>query len=243
MRAAYDYDEIADWYDAQVRDSLLPFHTVAITALLELVGDVHGQEVCDLACGQGILSRELARRGAHVTGIDLSRRLLEIARQEESAAPLGITYQRDDAHGLTTLPAARFDALTCNLALMDIAELEPALAAVRRVLRAGGAFVFSITHPCLISPGSRWTTAAEGGPGRHVCGYFAEGYSVPPFAPGVRGRVGMHHRMLATYLNTLMDVGLTLDRVAEPRGTGLAAERRPGAAEVPMFFVARCLAR
>jgi hypothetical protein len=115
--------------------------------------------------------------------------------------------------------------------------------AVRRVLRAGGAFVFSITHPCLISPGSRWTTAAEGGLGRHVCGYFAEGYSVPPFAPGVRGRVGMHHRMLATYLNMLMDVGLTLDHVAEPRGTGLAAERRPGTAEVPMFFVARCLAR
>jgi hypothetical protein len=70
---------------------------------------------------------------------------------------------------------------------MDIAELEPALAAVRRVLRAGGAFVFAITHPCLISPGSRWTTAEEGGPGRHVRGYFAEGYSVPPFAPGVGG--------------------------------------------------------
>jgi SAM-dependent methyltransferase len=243
MRAAYDYDEIADWYDAQVRDSLLPFHMVAITALLELVGDVNGQEVCDLACGQGILSRELARRGAHVTGVDLSQRLLDIARQEEFVAPLGITYQRDDAQALTTLPATRFDALTCNLALMDIAELEPALAAVRRVLRVGGAFVFSITHPCLISPGSRWTTAAEGGPGRHVCGYFAEGYSVPPFAPGVRGRVGMHHRMLATYLNTLLDVGLALDRVAEPRGTGLAAERRPSTAEVPMFFVARCLAR
>src|SRR5260370_40092714 len=194
MRAAYDYDDIADWYEAQVRDGLLPFHTVAITALLELMGDVHGREVCDLACGQGILARELARRGARVTGVDLSRRLLEIARQEERAAPLGITYQRDDAHELTTLPVAGFDALACNLALMDIAELEPALVAVRRVLRAGGAFVFSITHPCLISPGSRWTTtAAEGGPRRHVRGYFAEGYSIPPFAPGVPGRAGTHH--------------------------------------------------
>jgi ubiquinone/menaquinone biosynthesis C-methylase UbiE len=67
MRAAYDYDEIADWYDAQVRDSLLPFHTVAIAALLELMGDIHGQEVCDLACGQGILSRELARRASRAS--------------------------------------------------------------------------------------------------------------------------------------------------------------------------------
>src|SRR5260370_30350975 len=112
---------MGDWEGGQGGDSLLPFHTVAIAALLELVGNIHGQEVCDLACGQGILSRELARRGARVTGVDLSQRLLEIARQEESAAPLGITYQRDDAHGLTTLPAARFDALTCTLSRRDMA--------------------------------------------------------------------------------------------------------------------------
>jgi 2-polyprenyl-3-methyl-5-hydroxy-6-metoxy-1,4-benzoquinol methylase len=239
MRA--EYDAIAEWYDAQVRDvdGLLPFHELAIAALLELTGEVRGLELCDLACGQGIVTRELARRGARVTGVDLSQLLLTIARREEVEAPLGIVYLRDDAHTLAALPTNGFDAVTCNLALMDISGLEEALAAVRRVLRPGGAFIFAITHPCLIPPGSRWTEAPEGGPGRHVRGYFAEGYSVPPHAPGVRGRVGTHHRTLATYLNTLVGLGFALARIAEPRATGLAAARQPGALEAPLFLVAR----
>jgi ubiquinone/menaquinone biosynthesis C-methylase UbiE len=233
------YDTIAEWYDAQVRDGLLPFHTLAIGALLELVGDVRERAICDLACGQGILSRELARRGARVVGVDISKRLLAIARREERDAPLGVTYRRDDAHALGTLPAASFDAVTCNLALMDIPDLAAVAGAVWRVLRPGGSFTFSITHPCIVPPGSRWTTEADGGPGRHVRGYYAEGYVIPPDAPGVRGRVGTYHRVLATYLNTLVRAGFALAAIAEPRATGAAAERQPGAVEAPMFLVAR----
>ncbi len=239
MQSAYDI--IAEWYDAQVRDrdGLLPFHELAIGALLELAGEVRGREACDLACGQGIVARELARRGARVTGVDLAERLLEIARREEAKAPLGIVYRRDDAQTLATLPDAGFDVVVCNLALMDIPRLEGVVTAVRRVLRGDGIFVFSVTHPCIVPPGSWWTIATEGGPGRHVRGYFSEGYSVPPHAPGVRGRVGTYHRTLATYLNTFARAGFVLERVAEPRAAGDAAERQPGATEAPMFLVAR----
>jgi len=239
MQAAYD--PIADWYDTQVRasDGLLPFHMLAIDALLGLVGDVKGRDACDLACGQGILTRELAQRGARVVGVDLSQRLLDIAQREEADAPLGATYRRDDAQTLATLADASFDAVTCNLALMDIPDFEATGSAVRRVLRPGGAFTFSITHPCIVPPGSWWTTVGEGGPGRHVRGYFSEGYATLPDAPGVRGRVGTHHRTLATYLNTLADAGFTLERIVEPQATGAAAARQPGAVEAPMFLVAR----
>lgn len=235
------YDPIADRYDAQVRaaDGLLPFHLLAIDALLKLVGDVDGRDVCDLACGQGIVTRELARRGAHVLGVDLSQRLLDIAAREEADAPLGITYRCDDAQTLAMIADASFYAVTCNLALIDIPDLDATVAAVRRVLRPDGVFTFSITHPCITPPGSRWTTAEAGGPGRYVRGYFAEGYATLPDAPGVRGRVGTYHRMLATYLNTLTDSGFTLERIAEPQATGAAAARQPGAVEAPMFLVAR----
>src|SRR5262249_39224115 len=241
MQRAAAYDAIAQWYDAQLRDvdGLLPFHELAIPTLLELAGDVLGREVCDLACGQGIASRELARRGARVVGVDLSPLLLEIARHEEEAVPLGIAYLRDDAHALVSFADDRFDMVTCNLALMDIPDLSAVFLTVHRVLRSGGAFVFAITHPCLIPPGSRWTDSFEGGPGRHVRGYFTEGYSVPPHAPGVRGRVGTYHRTLTTYLNMLVGTGFALERIAEPRASGLAAERQPGATEAPLFFGAR----
>jgi 2-polyprenyl-3-methyl-5-hydroxy-6-metoxy-1,4-benzoquinol methylase len=236
------YDEIAEWYDEQVRTTLVPFHALAIGTLLDLAGDVRGLTVCDLACGQGILSRELAKRGANVAGVDISERLLTLARQHEVTATAAITYRHDDAQSLTTLPDASFDLVACNLALMDIPDLPAVCAAVRRVLRPGGAFVFSITHPCTLPPASKGTTEADGGPGRHIRGYFQEGFAVPPDAPGVRGRVGTYHRTLATYLNTLTAAGLQLHRLAEPRATGDAAERQPWAAEVPTFLVACCVA-
>ena len=237
------YDAIAEWYDEQVRTDLSPFHEMAIATLLEMLGDLDGRMICDLACGQGIVARELATRGAQVTGVDISERLLEIARREEAQTPLGITYLHDDAHTLATLPDAAFDAVTCNLALMDMPDLDAVVAAVQRVLRPGGAFVFVITHSCIVPPGSSWTMGPKGELGRHVRGYFAEGFVVPPYAPGVRGKVGTYHRTLSTYLNTLAAAGFTLERIAEPRATGLAAERQPGFAEVPMFLVARFVKR
>lgn len=69
----------------------------------ELVGDVAGQEVCAVACGQGREARYLAGQGAAVTGVDLSENLLAIARRHEEADPLGISYLQGDAHTLDGL--------------------------------------------------------------------------------------------------------------------------------------------
>ena len=75
------------------------------------MGDIGGMKICDLACGQGRITRRLARAGANVVGVDISERLLEIARREEESEPSGITYVRDDAHHLTGLPDQSFDGV------------------------------------------------------------------------------------------------------------------------------------
>jgi ubiquinone/menaquinone biosynthesis C-methylase UbiE len=138
------YDPIAEWYDESVRAPGSLADRVA-RLLLEMTGDVGGRRLCDLACGQGLVARHLARRGAEVVGIDLSARLLEIAWRDEDAEPLGITYCRGDAQGLMGVAEAQFDGVACNLALIDIPDLAATFAAVRRVLRPSGWFIFSIT--------------------------------------------------------------------------------------------------
>lgn len=86
--AVGDYDAYADQYAANVawREQggvdddpfgLLP-------PLLELLGDTTGRRVLDAGCGEGYLARVLAARGARATGIDLSPRLIEMARRQES---------------------------------------------------------------------------------------------------------------------------------------------------------------
>jgi Methyltransferase domain len=80
------YDEIADFYVAEVGDSVTDPGT---TGLLELVGDVRGKRLLDVACGQGRVSRALGRRQARVVGLDLSAPLIEQARTAERYDPLG----------------------------------------------------------------------------------------------------------------------------------------------------------
>ncbi len=239
------YDAIAEWYDEYVRTEPLLAEVVipAALRLVEEAGRLQDAIICDLACGQGVVSRELALRGAHVTGVDISERLLMLARSQSVAAPYAISWRHDDARVGRTLADAGFDGVVCNMALMDIADLAAALGTVSRILRPGGWFVFSITHPCIQMPDSDWMTRPDGAAIRGTGDYFAEGFWQPAGAPGVRGRVGAHHRTLSTYLNALADVGLSVERVAEPLATPTLIERMPGYRWLPPALLSRCRKR
>lgn len=239
------YDAIADWYDEYVRTEPLLAEVVipAPLRLVEEAGRLRDAIICDLACGQGVIARELAQRGAHVTGIDISERLLTLARSQPVAAPHAISWRHDDAQVGRTLADACFDGVVCNMALMDIPDLAAALRTVARILRPGGWFVFSITHPCIQMPDSAWMTRPDGAAIRGTGNYFAEGFWQPAGAPGVRGRVGAHHRTLSSYLNALADAGLSVKRTVEPPATSALIERMPGYRWLPPALLSRCRKR
>ena len=236
------YDEIAGWYDEAVRSGpLAPFHEWSIPIVLDLAGEVRGRRVCDLACGQGIVSRRLADGGAEVIGVDVSAGMLDFARGYEEDDPRGVTYLRGDAQRLDGVADETFDGVVCNMALMDIPDLSATLRTVSRILRPGGWFVFSVVHPVLQTPGSpRWVV--EGGEivGVELRGYFAEGFWRRDNEEGVRGRVGAYHRTLSTYVNGLSCAGLRIERLLEPRAGGPFAESSPVYENVPVVLVVRC---
>jgi 2-polyprenyl-3-methyl-5-hydroxy-6-metoxy-1,4-benzoquinol methylase len=204
------YDTISDWYVPWVGTApglLCDVGPAIIPSRLD------GQRWLDVACGGGRTSRELARRGATVVGVDLSGNLIAIASAEEVGEPLGISYTAADI----TAPSEwwdeqLFDGAICELAFMDIDDLVGTATAVGRVVRPGGAFRVSIVHPCF--PGneaglSSWPPEL---------GYAAEGLwtSKDHNPDGVRIRVGSNHRTLSTYINTFLDAGFALERFCEP---------------------------
>jgi len=236
--SASAYDEIAEWYDTWIGHNSIPeddfFRAVAV-----LMGDVSGLRICDLACGQGRVARYLAAQGAQVVGLDVSAKMLEIARRYEAAEPCGITYVQADVTRPDTVDVGTFDGVVCNMALMDIPDVEPALHTVSQILRPGGWFVFSIIHPCYnAAPSGELMTPR--GIVRTVAGYFTEGYWRSDIRPGPPGKVGAYHRMLSTYVNALFAVDLTIEQMAEPPLTGRHAERRPVWTEVPGSLAVRC---
>lgn len=113
------YNDIAQWYDQFLRER--PVYTeVLLPNLLALVGEVKGEVICDLACGQGWVARELARRGAQVTGFDLAPNLLALARGYEEQEPLGIVYVQGDAQRAEQLGDSQFTGCVCVMALINI---------------------------------------------------------------------------------------------------------------------------
>lgn len=204
------YDEFAAWYLAWVGESA---GLIADPASGVLPQHLDGQRWLDMACGTGRTSRELARRGASVVGVDLSAELLSLARAVEDRAPLGVNYLVGDLARLSDWWAGQpFDGALCEMALMDIDDLRGAIEAAAAVLRPDGQFLVSFVNPCF--PGndaglSSWPPDE---------GYAAEGFwTSPNHNPnGARIRVGSNHRMLSTYLNTLTDAGFSLERFFEP---------------------------
>lgn len=239
------YDDIAEWYDRWVGTHSV--HEDAYFPAVEaLMGEVEGQHICDLACGQGRVARYLADNGASVAGIDLSATLLAIARRYEDAEPRGIEYCHADARKLDCVPDSAFDGVVCHMALMDIPDLPPTLRSVARVLRPGGWFVFSLLHPCYHTSQSG-EMATDQGTVRTVGRYFVEGQWRSDTRPGPPGKVGVYHRTLSTYLNGLAEAGLVLERAAEPHpvdelpdSPSLTGAGRPVWQEVPAVLVVRC---
>lgn len=208
------YDPIAAEYDRWVSgDSPIPDDAT----FAAMIGDIAGQRVCAVACGAGREARFLAKQGATVTGVDLSDRLLDIARTREAETPLGITYLHGNAHDLADLPDANFDGATCYMALMDIPDHGKALRSIARILVPGGWFVLAITHPCFKPPAYGDLIDHASGEVRRVVGkYFEEGAWDGPgkftdHLPSVA-----YHRMLSTYINTLIAAGFTIAEMQEP---------------------------
>lgn len=232
------YDKIADWYDDLRRDGAISIvDNLMYPIIISLLKDNSSTYVCDLGCGQGKLSRAIAERGVRVLGVDTSRRLIEIARRYEDGNSKMIEYVEDDAQTLSSIGDSQFDAVICNMALMDICDLRATFHSVFRVLKTSGWFAATISHPCFDSPHSEWGSSTDGKPVRRISKYYREGYWRPQEPNGLRGRVGAHHRMISSYVNCLLEAGFSVVGLFEPKIGVEDAKWVPGLAVVPTFMM------
>ncbi|MCI4363753.1 MAG: class I SAM-dependent methyltransferase [Thermoplasmata archaeon] len=221
-----EWETLAEYYDGKQGETGDLWHRALIDpGLFDLLGELPtGCRVLDLACGNGYISRRLARAGASVVGVDLGKRILELARAREAADPLGITYLGLDAAHLDGIGGATFDVVVANMSLMDIEDASGALREVGRVLRPGGRFVASVSHPCFDTGQAGWaierfeyTTTVY----RKVSAYRESTRCSGPWRldDGTIVRTPFFHRPLAWYAEELVTSGLLLRRLREPAPT------------------------
>ncbi|MFJ8039189.1 class I SAM-dependent methyltransferase [Kitasatospora sp. NPDC096147] len=142
------YDRIGEAFEGFKALPLMRFGEVP--SFLELVGEVGGRSVLDLACGTGFYSREFRRRGAaEVVGVDISEGMVAAARAIEEAAPLGIRYEVGDVLELAE-PERKFDVVLgvqCLNYAESLAEMEQMCRNVHRSLVPGGEFFVLAQNP------------------------------------------------------------------------------------------------
>jgi ubiquinone/menaquinone biosynthesis C-methylase UbiE len=147
-----NYDPIAEQYQ---RSKQQPWRTfIECFTLQELIGDLRGMAVLDVACGEGFYSRMIRQCGAaRVKGVDLSPGMIELAQRQEAQHQLGIEYVVGDAR---QLPATEQFDLVVAAYLLNYArsrdELESMCNGIARSLKPTGRFVTVNCNPALAFP-------------------------------------------------------------------------------------------
>ncbi len=176
-----------------------------------LLGDVAGRRVLEVGCGSAPCARWLATQGAQVVAFDLSAGMLRHGVEAARRTGISVPLVQADAAALPFRDAA-FD-LACSAfgAIPFVADAGAVMAEVARVLRPGGRWVFSVTHPMrwifLDDPGERGLTAVQS--------YFDRRPYVEVDAAGDPAYVE-HHRTLGDRIRDLVGAGFTLVDLIEP---------------------------
>jgi 2-polyprenyl-3-methyl-5-hydroxy-6-metoxy-1,4-benzoquinol methylase len=240
------WDAGAESYDTFIESGMDSYRLeVHGPGLLAACGPVAGCRVLDLGCGQGYFSRELARQGARVTGVDLSEAQIALAQRHEVRESLGIEYRAMSASAVgENWQEGSFDRVTACMSLQDMASVEAVFASVAAVLRPGGRFLFSIPHPGTDTPFREWERDWKGGKkalkidryfetGPAICKWNMRGLSYPWDTPYER-------RTLAQWSALLASAGFLLRRLHEPRPTEEQVRRKPDLSDshrLPYFLV------
>ncbi len=221
------WDQKAAFWDELMGNEGNRYHANHVEPTVErLLAALPGERIWDVACGNGTFARRLAGLGVSVVATDFSAGLLGYAQKRSAQAGLKIDYHLIDATDeaqLLTLGEARFNAVVCNMALMDMTTIEPLAKAAARALKPGGRFVFSVPHPCFNSNAMTMVAEQEDKEGVLVDTYslkISSYLTLPPGkGAGAAGEPVPHyyfHRPLHVLLNAFFRVGFSLDGLEEP---------------------------
>lgn len=176
-----------------------------------LLGDVAGARVLEVGAGAAQCSRWLRARGADVVATDISHRMLAGGAPLDAASGVRVPVVQADARALPFDDAAFDVVFTSFGALPFVPDAVTVHAEAARVLRPGGRWVFSVTHPV------RWAFPDD--PTRHGLTANRSYFDRRPYVEqDGDGRVlyAEYHRTLGDHVRDLVAAGLRLVDVVEP---------------------------
>jgi 2-polyprenyl-3-methyl-5-hydroxy-6-metoxy-1,4-benzoquinol methylase len=220
------WERIATWWDNSIGEGNEFQRELIMPATDRLLALQPGEVVLDAACGNGNYSRRMARAGAKVVAFDGAATFIERAKARTTDKDGHIEYlvlDATDESALLSLGENRFDAAVCSMAMMDLPVIAPLLGALRRLLKPGGRFVFSVPHPCFNSCPVRIMAELVENHGQlsQIYGVHITEYLRPAanLSTGIINQPEPHHlfhRSIGTLLGECFAAGFVVDGLEEP---------------------------
>lgn len=235
---------VASWYDSLLENDSDSYQSKLISPhLLRLVAPQKDERLLDLACGQGIFSREFAKSGAEVIGVDIAPELISIAKKN---SPQSVHFFVSSAEKLPFIESASVHKLVIVLALQNIENVDVVFSECRRVLKKGGKIFLVLNHPAFRIPKeSSWGFDAEKKVQyRRVDQYLSEAKVKIDMNPGKEPKkfTLSFHRPLQFYFKQLVKNNFSITRLEEwnshkvsEKGPKKEAEDR-ARKEIPLFL-------
>jgi ubiquinone/menaquinone biosynthesis C-methylase UbiE len=215
-KARKDWNQFAEDYQALRGEPGTYNELVEIPAMLSLIGDVKRKKILDAGCGYGYYSILLAKKGATVTGIDISEKMVKLAKENAKKISVKCQFLVCDIQDLSIFASNTFDMAISSIVVGDVDDLGKAFSEVFRVLKRNGVFVFSETHPIL--KGS-WEKDKEGRRLHwNIDNYFERSITTTGWLlqSGNVFETTSRHRTVEDYFDALISSGFVVERLVEP---------------------------
>jgi len=126
------------WWDPE--GEMRPLHDLNPVRLsyVERSGPLAGRTVVDVGCGGGLLSEAMARKGAHVVGLDMADELLRVAQLHAMESGVSVDYRHEPAERHALEHAGRYDVVTCMEMLEHVPDPASVVQALGTLARPGG---------------------------------------------------------------------------------------------------------
>jgi ubiquinone/menaquinone biosynthesis C-methylase UbiE len=233
---------VAKWYEELLQGEGTYQKEVILPNLLRLLDLKPGIKVLDLACGPGFFSKEFIKKGARVTGVDISGELIEIARQ----SAMGAEFYVSSADKLPFIKSGSIDKAVIVLALQNIEDAGAVLKECSRALKNGGTLNLVLNHPAFRNPKvTSWGYDEKNKiQYRRVDGYLSESKAKIQMHPGENPNdiTLSFHRPLQYYFKLFTKTGFVVMRLEEWNSNrksqpGPRAKAEDGARkEIPLFL-------
>ena len=239
----YDNDSFYDNFKSNRADSINFNDVVETPIITAMLPDMKGKKVLDIGCGMGQHVMQYAGLGAaSVLGTDISEKMLEYAREHNSAE--NITYRRLAFEELAEIDE-KFDVITSSLAFDYAEDFGTLMKQIYGMLNDGGKLVFSMSHPIDTSYDGTYDRYTRTETGERLYANLRN-YAVE----GVRrikwvvDEYELYHITFATLINSLTGAGFIIEECEEAKVPEEIRVKYPekfgGTIHQPQFIFFRC---